>query len=755
MSSKSQENDSSRGRSPGGSAEAARSGAAFRNTFAPAGYDEWRAGVEADLNGADFGRRLVKKTADGIEIEPLYTANHTERAASAGDIGSCAPISGAGWEVRQLYDQASLDSARAAILDDIENAVTSIELCLDGMFRSGLDADAHEAARLQDIAGLSIAGAADFAQLLEGVNLGQTQISLNAGAQFIPAAALLVGSASGTVPGSAQASAKGPAPAREQVRFAFNADPLGVLASSGRLPVSLDAALAQMADLAAWTSANLARSTSARVSTSPYHEGGAGVATELAVAMATGVAYLRALTDRGLDLATAASQMVFDFSLDCDCFIEIAKLRAARQLWARVLEASGAPVGERGMRLNVRCSRRVMTERDPWVNMLRATAVTFAGAAAGVDTIALLPFDACRHWESPGSPWRPESTATEQSALGRRVARNTQHILSEESHMSAVADPVAGSWYVESLTARLAERAWAEFQEIESEGGMAAALASGTLHRRIAETCAATAANVGRRKQAIVGVSEFPNLDEILPATDPVDLASIRQAAGRRAAESRARTQGCDALANLAELASGPDRLPGALTAAAVEASASGATIGQLAGALDGTGEADHVASIKPLPPTRLAEPFEALRDAADRVIVKTGSRPKVFLANIGPPAALAARAGFAKSFFAVGGFEVVSGAGATSADEVAKQFAASNAGIAVLCGPDDLYEEQASEFAAALKAAGARTVFMAGRPGENEAAWRVAGVDDFIFIGSDILATLCALHGARQGVTS
>lgn len=763
MNAKSQENDSSPGGSTGGSSEAAGSGAAFRNTFAPAGYEEWRAGVEADLNGADFSRRLVKKTADGLEIEPLYTADHPEREErgdGAGDSGAGAPAGGiasSGWVVRQLYNQPSIDAARAAILDDIENGVTSVELCLDEAFCSGLDADADGAAGLSAVGGLAISGAADFAQLLDGVDLRRTQVSLDAGAQFIPAAALLVGSASGTASGVVDSSANGPTAARDDLRFAFNADPLGVLAASGRLPVSLDAALARMADLAAWTSANLAQSTSVRISTSAYHEAGAGTATELAVALATGVAYLRALTDRGLDLETAASQMVFDFSLDCDCFIEIAKLRAARQLWARVLEASGAPEAERGMRLDVRSSRRVMTQRDPWINMLRATAVTFAGAAAGVDSIALMPFDACRN---EGSPWRPESTGTAptaQSALGRRVARNTQHILNEESHMGAVADPSAGSWYVESLTDQIAVKAWAQFQEIEAEGGMAEALWSGTIASRIAETCAASATNVGRRKQAIIGVSEFPNLGEELPATDPVDLASIREAAGTRAVEARARAQGHDALANLAELASGSDRMPGALTAGAIEAAASGATIGQLAEALNAASdksEQGQPASINPLPPSRLAEPFEALRDSADRALAETGSRPSVFLANIGPPAAHAARAGFAKSLLEVGGFEVVAGAGATSAEEIQSQFAASNSGIAVLCSSDDSYEEHVNDFAAALKAAGARTVLLAGRPGENEAAWRAAGVDDFIFIGSDALATLCALH-ETVGVTS
>jgi methylmalonyl-CoA mutase len=258
---------------------------------------------------------------------------------------------------------------------------------------------------------------------------------------------------------------------------------------------------------------------------------------------------------------------------------------------------------------------------------------------------------------------------------------------------------------------------------------MLTVLESGWIGDQIDSAYAPRAKDIARRKEGITGVSEFPNVAEERVARRLPDVVALRTAAAERVQSTRPSN---GALADLSIAAS--------RTAAAVEAAARGATIGQLARAL-----AFHQspAQIKPLSARSFAEPFEALRDATDAWQTAHGRRPRVFLANMGSVAHHTARASYAKNFFEAGGFEVVTNDGFREADAAAEAFAHSGASIAVICSSDRLYPEVAPHVAAKLKAAGARSVVLAGNPGDNESAWREAGVDRFIFIKCDVLATL------------
>jgi methylmalonyl-CoA mutase len=231
-----------------------------------------------------------------------------------------------------------------------------------------------------------------------------------------------------------------------------------------------------------------------------YHDAGASDAEELACSLATGVAYLRLLTDAGLSVAEALNQMEFRYAATADQFGTIAKLRAARALWARVARACGEP--HAAQRQHVVTSAAMMAARDPWVNMLRTTLACFAAGVGGADAVTVLPFD-----HRLGLP----------DGFARRIARNTHSLLIDESSVARVADPAGGSWYVESRTTGLARAAWAWFTEIERAGGMAAALESGLVDERIRSTWDARAENVAHRRDPLTGVSEFPNLHEKLP----------------------------------------------------------------------------------------------------------------------------------------------------------------------------------------------------------------------------------------------
>jgi methylmalonyl-CoA mutase len=266
--------------------------------------------------------------------------------------------------------------------------------------------------------------------------------------------------------------------------------------------------------------------------------------------------------------------------------------------------------------------------------------------------------------------------------FARRAARNTQLVLLEESNLAKVSDPAAGSGGIETLTQQLCEAAWSLFQEIEKAGGVFASLEQNLIQRKVAATRAVREANFAGRKEVLTGASEFPNLHEAQVSVleaKPVALAPYGEAKFRFDA----------------------------------------------------------------LPPMRLAAPFERLRDQSDQILKDKGVRPKVFLANLGTPADFTARATFAKSFFETGGIEAVDSDGFTDPAALATAFKASGAALVCLCSSGKTYAGYATAAAKALQAAGARHIYLAGRPGEQEAALRAAGVNDFIFAGGDALAML------------
>ena len=355
----------------------------------------------------------------------------------------------------------------------------------------------------------------------------------------------------------------------------------------------------------------------------------------------------------------------------------------------------------------------VLTARDPYVNLLRNTVGVFAAGVGGAESITSLPFDSIM-----GPP----------DDFSRRIARNTALILQEEAHLHRVIDPAGGSWFLDRLTQQLAEKAWDIFQQIERQGGMLAALTDGWVARQIDSAFAPRAKNIARRKEGITGVSEFPDVREQRVIHSPVDISALRAAAACRIAAAR-RTDGSLSFSTSKDL-----------TSSAVEFAMQAATIGQLARAL---GFHKDPFEIMPLELRSFAEPFEVLRDASDAWHAAHGKRPTVFLVNMGPVSHHTARATYSKNFFEAGGFDVIGNDGFQNDDAAADAFVKSGATVAVICSSDKLYPELVPQAAGKLKSAGAKTVVLAGNPGANEAAWREAGVDRFIFIKCDVLATL------------
>lgn len=660
--------------------------------FPAADPQAWMALVEKSLGGRPY-EKLTSKSYDGIEIKPLYTKEDSNADATLPGMSPYtrgASFLGAattGWDIRCLSSHPDPTEANRQILEDLQKGATSIWLKLDPTGK----------------AGTVIKSRADLDTLLDGVLLDLAPIVLDPGGPSLPPAAYLMDllSRKGIDAGSFSGN--------------FGADPLSTLAAVGKVIVPMDTLLGRMADLTAYVAKIYPNAKSLNISTATYHNAGCSEAQELAIAMATAVEYLRHISKTGLAIDDACHQIAFTLTCDTDIFLTMAKLRAARQLWTRVADVCGASKLGKMAPFYAVTAPRMMSQRDPWVNMLRTTAACFGAGVGGAEAVTVLPFE-----HAVGLP----------TALGRRIARNTQIILQEESSINKVADPVGGSWMVESLTDELAASAWSIFQRIEKAGGMAKALADGMIATQIAEIELLRAKNISTRKDALTGVSEFPNLSENLVEIETPDVAKIVAAAEGRAASAVGKAE------NL------PGHSDGALMATLVQAAADDTSAASIGAALKGT-----PTSITPLPQHRLAEDYEALRDASDRHLDSTGARPKVFLANIGNVAEFTARASFSQNLFEAGGVEAVSGGGGDTSAEIATDFKSSGAGLAIICSTDALYADHAEALATDLKTAGANHVYLAGRGGEQESAWRAAGVDGFVYMGCDVLAVLKEAH--------
>lgn len=685
----------------------------FTEEFSPPSYEEWRGEVDKALKGAPFDKKMTNKTYEGITLQPVYTRRDWQQQGDPSGFPGAMPFtrgqsaSGnrvADWQVRQVVTYPEPKDANEIILRDLQRGVSALTLRFDQAARNGLDADNSAAEGAVAMDGIAAYSVDDLDLLLTEVHLNLVPITLQAGAQFLPASACLM----------ALWNRRGVA--NDQALGSFNADPLGALAATGQLPVSVDQALAAVGELAVHTAATYPHVAAVGVDTSPYHNAGSDDAYDLAAGMATAVAYLRAMTDAGLGIDAACRQIYFTFPVGCDQFLSIAKVRAARKLWARVAEACGASEEARAMRLNVVSAMRMMTRRDPWVNILRTTVACFAGAVGGADSVTVLPYDVA---------------FGETDELGRRIARNTQIILAEESNLAKVIDPGGGSWYVESRTDELARVAWTAFQGIERAGGIAASLADGSVAATIAASYAEREKNLAKRKDPLTGVTEFPNIAETLPDHEQPDPAAIASIATERLSTTRA--------------AGNAEPLVSALSAsgniaALVDAAAAGASIGQLATQL-AKASGSTSASVDALPTHRFSEQFEALRDDSDRHLAQTGKRPSIFLANLGPIAQHTARASFAKNFFEVGGIEGLTNTGFADVDECVQAYKESGTTTAVICSADAIYSEMVPSLAPALKQAGCKYLFLAGHPGDKRDLYTSAGVDDFIFLGADVLA--------------
>jgi methylmalonyl-CoA mutase len=548
----------------------------------------------------------------------------------------------------------------------------------------------------EDLAGGANAFSLDFDACPDIETKGDLQACLSAGAIFLaPGAA--------TADAALLLAAKGNAGG---LQGAAGFDPLTAFALSGELPADRSSLLSDYVDAAFHMRERCPSFVPFLASGGAWNGAGGSATEELGFTLAAGVAYWRALVDAGMPAGEASRCIGFSLTASSDIFIAIAAFRAMRLLWASALSAAGEAPNP-GLLLLARMSPRTLSAYDPHVNLLRATAAAFGAGVGGATGIEILPFD---------------SVIGGANEFSLRLARNTSLVLQHEAWLPAVADPAAGSSYVEALTEQLSAAAWGLFREVEAKGGLAAALESGFVAEKLRRPWEARARALAKRRDKITGVSVFPNLSESAPAIEPV---ALRLEDGPQAAP------------DLKLPAAGKGERFAALAAAASE----GASLAELRAASSAVLDL----AFTPLERKRDAESFEALRHRADIALASIGSRPPIFLAVLGKPGEYRARANWVQGFFAAGGIEVLAPDQAfESIEAVAEAFRQSPAPVACLCASNGVYASMPGA-AAALKQSGAVLVYLAGPASilkTLDAADRVA-VDRLVYEGCNALAVL------------
>ncbi len=690
--------------------------------------EQWHEEALKLLKGAPFDKIMRTKTYEEIELQPIYSTIKEMEKQIAGNLPGRAPYTRGSravspfikpWLIAQEIPALSLKDFNTALKYDLERGQNALRILLDQASMQGLDSDQTETGQVfRD--GLPLSTLDDMETMLDGITIQHVPVQIRAGSSGMYAAAYLL------------AYCKKHDIDYNTVSVSVESDPLAEWLTYGKLRVHIDRAFDEMGLLTKWTAEHAKQFRTMGIDTNIYHNAGASADQELAVCLATGVTYIRALIERDVPIEHIAPRITLSFGIGPHFFMEIAKLRAARVLWSKIIESFGGAADIRRAHIHARTSLRNKTVCDAHNNMLRTTTEAFSAILGGCDSLHVGPYDEV--FRIP-------------DAFSCRIARNQQLILKEECHADRVIDPAGGSWYVESLTARLAEKAWDIFREIEAGGGIVQQIRSGDLQKQIAKVRAARIHNLSIRKEKRIGINVYPKAGESAPEGSARKPESGFKARSeylqnfRTSGDINKHLEPLEKLTNLLETSQ--ENLMDAI----IEAAFCSATIGEINTTLRGESRMDD--HIEPLNRERESEPFEKLRHA----VRDSGNIPSVFPVKLGTVAEYKARADFAAGFLSVAGFSILDPPGYETVEEALTAIGEAAPDVVVICSTDDRYPEMVPALTKAVKEQDPnRCVLLAGYPKDQIEAFKKTGVDDFIHIKSDVYATLVSLS-KRLGV--
>lgn len=717
--------------------------------FNPPTYQEWVEACNALLKGKPFDKIMYTKNYEGITFNPMYTrvtapeGNKgiggiiatdsilpTDDYPGMGDFLRGATVNGykaAPWGIAQACDETLPSDNNWLLKHEIDRGSTVYNVRIDSATQDGVDVkDAKEPGD----AGVSITTLEDMSTLLEGLDLEKYPFMLYAGASSLRMVALVA------------AALKAEGKDVKTLRGTIGANPLAQLVKNGKLGETLDKDYDDMAASIRWARKNAPGLRTIMARSDIFSRGGANAVQEVAYTFAIAVEYIREMEKRGLSIHDIAQSITFGFNTGATFFIEISKLRAARQVWSNIMKAFGADEADRSAKIHARPAYFTKTVFDAGVNMLRNTTEIFSAVVGGVDTYENEPYD---------------ETVRKGDEFSRRIARNVQIMLQEEFGMLRPIDPAGGSWGIEAVTKEMAEKIWAEFQKIESMGGFTKALEAGYPQAEILNILKQRFKALDLRKDRAVGTNMYPNMAEELLEARPEDTPALKKQLAEGVEKYKADIDEKHLEETLADLKAEKE----ALVEKAIAAFSAGATIAEVKEARKEEGGSIEVT---PISEHRWTERFERLRFDTEDYKKETGKNVEVFLANMGKIPQHKARADFSTSFLQVGEFNVhlnngfQDGDDGTAYDKCVAAFKEGDYDVAVICSTDATYPDIVPALAPRLKEVmkekGKGTLFLAGAaPKDLEPKYIEAGVDDFISVKANCYAILRDLQ-QKKGMT-
>jgi len=691
--------------------------------------EEWIEACNALLKGRPFDKVMYTKNYEGITFDPIYTLRKskdilpTDDYPGMGDFLRGSTVNGyvgEPWGIAQACDLTLPEENNELLKHEIDKGSTVYHVRVDKATLAGVDV--KDTDKPGD-GGVSLTTVEDAHTLINGLELCKIPFMLYAGESATRLLALTA------------AALKAEGKDVSKLRGVIGADPIGELVENGKTKASLDSLYDEMAAAIRWAKKNAPGLRTILVRSDAFMDGGAESVQEVAYTYSVAVEYVRQLLKRGISLHDIATSLEFEFNQGANFFMEIAKLRAAREIWANIMAAFGAEEADRASYVHGRPAKFTKTVIDPYVNMLRNCTQSFSSVVGGVDTYESEPFD---------------ELIRKGDEFSRRIARNVHIMLQEEFGMLRPIDPAGGSWAVETLTKQMAEKIWAKFQAVEQAGGIINALQSGDVQKAVATVLADRFKKLDFRKDRAVGVNMYPNMTEEPLDPRPEDYDALRKelnaAVEKYLADVDTKAAGEALAAVKAAEADG-------LIDAEIKAFGAGATIGQVAAA---DVKAPGDITVEPIAKHHWTERFEALRRDTEAYVAKTGKNVEVFLANMGPIPQHKARADFSTSFLQVGEFNVhlndgfQDGEDGTRYEKCVKAAQEIPYDCAVICSTDATYPEDVPALAPLLKKAlpeGA-TLFLAGAaPKDKVEEYKAAGIDEFISVSANCYEILRALQ--------
>ncbi len=704
----------------------------FFSEFEKSTYEEWKNAAIAALKGASFEKSMFTQTPEGIELKPIYNKEDIENIDFLkNEFPGFAPyirhnkpdgFLGKSWEIAQEINYPLPEDVNKALLTDLNNGQNVIRLVVDRATAQ------HDDFITDDVSGMNICVSTieDFEKIFNNIDITKYPIYIDAGLAGFATAMLFFNYCEKN--GINTADLKG----------GIELDAVSELVTDGYLPYQISKYYKQVAEFTKWVNSKAPNFQTIKINTTSFHNAGATAVDELAIAMSYAVLVIDSMIENGLSIDEIAPKMKLQFSIGTNFFMEIAKIKAARLLWAKVIKSYSGNESSQKAFIHTETSFRENSMLDPNVNMLRHTTETFSAICGAADSISVGFYDTMF-----GLP----------DDFSRRVSRNTQNVLLHESHLADTVDPVGGSYYIESLTYELAKISWEYFQKIELGGGIMQQLKTGEIQKRIEENFEKRIAALVQRRITILGSNKYPNLYEkpienVRNYTyDQVDEYVLKF---EEFLESRNHGTIDEMLTELDAHSAKANENTFNL---AYNCAKNGATSGEIFNSL--RDENDIPMTVKPLLIQRSSELFEDLRIQASAYKEEYGNFAKINLICFGAVKEWKGRADFALDFFSVGGFESEINDNINDFESAKAKIIELNPKMICFCSTDDKYAEFVPELASAIKEINPEiTIILAGYPKDKIEEYTESGVDYFIHIKANIFETLLELqtsYGVRN----